>query len=246
MPEVVGPPNIWALFPNGALQLYGRYLRGTKFLASFMEVDRQMVKRKYSEFAHSNPYAGGFHPLRKTDHYKAAILYVICRIIKPKLVVETGVASGTSTVGILSALEANHEGALHSIDLPAGRYTTDSGVLWEDISSPKGPGWLVPERLKPRWTIHIGPSRALLQKVLSRAESIELFYHDSEHTKENMDYELELAFEHLGADGWILADNSNWSNSFQALCQRHSLDSIQLFPFLGVARKPSRKTSSWP
>ena len=244
MPEVVGPPNMWALFPTGVLRLYGTYLRGTKSLASFMEVGARLVKEKYREFVRSGPYMGGFHPLQKTDQYKAAVLYVICRILKPKVVVETGVASGTSAVGILSALEANHEGALHSIDLPAGRYITDSGGVWEDVSSATGPGWLVPERLKPRWTIHIGPSRALLHEVLSNAKSIELFYHDSEHTKENMDYELELAFEYLNAEGFILADNSNWSNSFQALCQRHSLASIRLFPFLGVARRPIRRASS--
>jgi hypothetical protein len=165
---------------------------------------------------------------------------VVCRIHKPKSVIETGVAAGTSTVGILSALEANPEGVLHSADPPAARYRTDAGEVWQDVSRSTGPGWLVPERLKPRWTLHIGPSRLLSPEILSSLQHIDLFYRDSEHTKPNMDFELDEAVRYLNADGCVLVDNSNWSTSFHDFCRHYSLESIMLFPFLGVIRKPYR------
>lgn len=46
------------------------------------------------------------------------LLYAICRIMKPDIVVETGVAQGVSTAFILKALSANNAGGLFSIDLP--------------------------------------------------------------------------------------------------------------------------------
>jgi hypothetical protein len=45
-------------------------------------------------------------------------LYVAVRTLQPRVVVETGVASGWSSAHILRALEANGAGVLHSIDLP--------------------------------------------------------------------------------------------------------------------------------
>jgi len=45
-------------------------------------------------------------------------LYVICRVVKPMTVVETGVAAGLSTSYILYALEKNRGEQLHSIDMP--------------------------------------------------------------------------------------------------------------------------------
>ena len=44
--------------------------------------------------------------------------YVICRALRPRNVVETGVGSGVTTSFILQALAANGEGHLWSIDLP--------------------------------------------------------------------------------------------------------------------------------
>ena len=43
-------------------------------------------------------------------------LYYLCRILKPKNVIETGVAYGISSSYILQALEANKFGKLYSID----------------------------------------------------------------------------------------------------------------------------------
>lgn len=48
----------------------------------------------------------------------APFLYVLCRISRPGVVVETGVGPGVSSTFILRALQRNRSGSLISIDLP--------------------------------------------------------------------------------------------------------------------------------
>ena len=69
--------------------------------------------------------------------------YVICRALRPRVVVETGVGSGVTTSFILQALSANGEGHLWSIDLPP-------------IGAEQFAGSFVPQPLKNRWTLLVG------------------------------------------------------------------------------------------
>ena len=57
-------------------------------------------------------------PLSKGAFYHLGLLYVICRVMKPTNVIETGVASGASSAFILLGLDKNQHGTLYSIDLP--------------------------------------------------------------------------------------------------------------------------------
>jgi hypothetical protein len=66
--------------------------------------------------------------------------YVICRALRPRVVVETGVGSGVTTAFILQALAANDEGHLWSIDLPP-------------IGAEEYAGSFVPQHLRDRWTL---------------------------------------------------------------------------------------------
>src|SRR5688500_12760767 len=93
----------WALLAHYAQLPYADVMRfrlelhdNTKFQAH--------LKRCVSEIEYVSP--------------EAAELYVIVRAAKPKVVVETGVASGISSAHILLALAANESGTLHSIDFP--------------------------------------------------------------------------------------------------------------------------------
>jgi hypothetical protein len=63
-----------------------------------------------------------------TNDFLEAI-YICCKILKPKNIVETGVARGSSTVTILTAINENNTGKLHSVDLPAFIFTVKSRVL---------------------------------------------------------------------------------------------------------------------
>jgi predicted O-methyltransferase YrrM len=59
-----------------------------------------------------------FSPRWAADSRFARLGYLLCRLISPSVVLETGVAYGVSSVFILKALEVNDRGILHSVDLP--------------------------------------------------------------------------------------------------------------------------------
>ena len=115
----------------------------------------------------------------KTDGYNLSeyhrALYTMIRILKPGIVIETGVFEGHSSLSILSALKENNKGFLYSIDLPS-----------PDLPSGKVPGWMVPEHLRKRWDLRAGKSSDLLPTLLLEVKDVDIFLHDSEHSYENM------------------------------------------------------------
>lgn len=127
--------------------------------------------------------------------------YVICRALRPRVVVETGVGSGVTTSFILQALAANDEGRLWSIDLPP-------------IGAEQFAGSFVPEPLRNRWTLLRGRSRDLLPRLLSDLPAPDVFLHDSLHTTRNMTFEFQTAWQKMNAGGVLLSDDIHMSKAF--------------------------------
>src|SRR5579863_2368428 len=96
----------------------------------------------------------------------------MCRLLKPQIVIETGVAYGASSAYMLQALHINGRGTLYSIDLP-NSFVPDSAAFV---------GAAVPARLRSRWKLNLGSSRRLLRHVLREVGGVDLFIHDSLHT----------------------------------------------------------------
>ncbi len=134
-------------------------------------------------------------------------LYVIARHAKPKTIVETGVFAGISTSYILAALEANRSGNLYSIDLPGADPTAN-------LPKGKAPGWMIPESLKKGWTLLVGSSGTLLENLLRELVDIDVFFHDSEHSYDNMIHEFSTSWPHLGVGKLLIADNILANDAF--------------------------------
>lgn len=169
---------------------------------------------------------------------RGPFIYATARAIRPKLVVETGVASGASTVYILAALEKNREGTLHSVDLPPDEWA-DAGLHESDrVDLPRGlgPGWLVPECLRDRWVFHAGDSRSVLPKLLNELETITFFFHDSEHTYDLMRLEFETAWSHMEKGGILASDDIGWNQAFDDFTRVHQSPFARIGP-MGFARK---------
>jgi predicted O-methyltransferase YrrM len=143
-----------------------------------------------------------------SDRSFARCLYLICRAIVPRVVVETGVAYGMSSAFILQAMEVNQHGQLHSIDLPLprrdSRYQT---------------GALIPPDLRHRWRLHRGPSKRELPNVV-RSQNIDVFVHDSLHTYRNMRSEFQFAWPRLRAGGVLVSDDVEGNRAFSELRER--------------------------
>lgn len=167
--------------------------------------------REYYDLA---PYfaPGSVHPL------EGALLYALVRTLRPATVVETGTANGFSTSYLLAALKRNRSGRLLSIDLPfeAGEQGelkpivgSTSIDLYDASPVPPGkqPGWAVPQDLRERWELRLGDARKLLPVALRETREIQLFFHDSLHTREHMLFEFEAVWPHLASGGVLVADD---------------------------------------
>ena len=152
------------------------------------------------------------------DPLEGALLYGLVRALRPATVVETGTASGISTTYVLAALHRNRTGRLISIDLP---FEAGDGLevlpiipgtaidLYDSSPVPHGkePGWAVPEELRGRWELRLGDARELLPATLDEVGEIQVFFHDSLHSREHMLFEFEAAWPHVARGGVLVADD---------------------------------------
>lgn len=167
---------------------------------------------------------------------RGPVVYAIIRAVRPRTVVETGVASGSSSWFILEALDRNGQGELYSVDLPVERWSQSDYRTLDRVSLPanKEPGWLVPDRLHRRWHLHLGDSRVELRKTLELVSSCEVFLHDSEHSYEVMSLEYALAFDHMSAGGVIISDDIRWNDAWSDFTKKHQLRARKVTDF-GIA-----------
>lgn len=155
--------------------------------------------------------------------FDVLMLYVLTRIQKPNIILETGVASGRSAYVMLDALEENKNGQLYSIDLPhyyAGEkpkvsISSDGNQALDGfIPAQRSPGWLVPDTLRNRWHLFLGDSRDLLPATLQKLGTIDIFFHDSDHSYESMSFEYTMAWPHISQQGFLLSDDVKWNAAF--------------------------------
>lgn len=140
------------------------------------------------------------------DSLFARLCYLACRLTTPETIIETGVAYGVSSAFILKALEQNGRGTLHSIDLPPLRREYER--YW---------GVAVPDTLRDRWRLHRGSSGRILPDLLRNTGSVDLFVHDSLHTRRNMRREFEAVWPYLRPGGILLADDVERNRAFADL-----------------------------
>jgi predicted O-methyltransferase YrrM len=137
-------------------------------------------------------------------------LYLVVRAAKPEVVMETGVASGLSSLFILKALKENGSGKLYSIDLPGSQCEQSVYELKdEDV------GFMVPKGLKKNWSLNLGKSEDIMPKLLDKEiDGLNIFIHDSLHTYDHMMWEYIMAWKHLKDGGLLLSHDTNTSDAF--------------------------------
>src|SRR5918997_3846112 len=166
----------------------------------------QNTRRLLGEIRDKDP----FSPRWAADSLLARCCYLMCRLLEPAVVVETGVAYGVSSAFILRALEENGRGVLHSVDLPPLRRGYER--YW---------GMAVGGGLEERWTLHRGASARVLPRLLEDLQTVDLFVHDSLHTYRNMRREFEALWPRLRAGGALLADDVERSGAFDELHRKN-------------------------
>lgn len=137
------------------------------------------------------------------DKTLAAAEYLATRFSKPDVVLETGVWWGVSTAFILTALQKNKKGKLHSIDFPPLDPTLRIEV-----------GSAVPDEIKQPWELHFGASGEIIPQIIANEKQLDLFIHDSDHMYRNMMMEYNAIWPHLNDGGVIVADDIHTNNAF--------------------------------
>jgi predicted O-methyltransferase YrrM len=146
------------------------------------------------------------------NNYAGEALYCSVKILRPEVVLETGVSAGVSSSYLLKAMSDLSFGELHSIDLPG---EVESGVL-------------IPQELRKRWRLNVGTSRDLLLPCLERLGKVDVFFHDSDHSYENMRFEMQTAWPFIKRGGLLLADDADSNSAFDETAGRAGTEGIDL------------------
>ena len=159
-----------------------------------------------------------------SEYHKA--LYIMTRILKPEIIIETGVFEGHSSLSTLLALEGNSKGHLYSIDLPSPK-----------LPPGKEPGWIVPEHLRKRWDLKPGKSSDLLPGLLKKVKEVDIFLHDSEHSYENMYWEYKTAWEYIRKGGLLLSHDISQNAAFKDFAKHVSKEYYYMLRNLGGIKR---------
>jgi methyltransferase family protein len=141
-------------------------------------------------------------------------IWCLVRHLRPATIVETGVAHGVTTRCILEALERNGgPGRLYSID-----------PLPSDPAAAAQIGAAVDGFAAERWRLLPGTSRRRLPRLVAELGRIDLFVHDSLHTKRNVGFEIGVVRPALPPGGFMIIDDIDTNWGFHALASRYSGD----------------------
>ncbi len=150
-------------------------------------------------------------------------IWCCVRVLQPEVMIETGVAHGSSSWIILNAMQKNGKGKLYSIDLP----NNDTNHEYNFNNTQPKTGWMVPEQLKLRWELHLGYAQDLLPMILSKLGKIDMFFHDSDHSYEHMKFEFETVFPYLRKGSLLLSDDVHKNNAFYEFVQKTKFKALQ-------------------
>jgi predicted O-methyltransferase YrrM len=152
-----------------------------------------------------------FHEWNDGDAGFVRAIWRVVRHSRPTTVIETGVAHGITSRFILEALDRNGSGNLWSIDLPPFNPQTrkEVGVAVDE------------DRLRSRWHYIAGTSRQHLPRLADKLRTIDIFIHDSMHTRRNVTFELETAWARLNPGGIMLIDDIDANPAFKTFVDAH-------------------------
>lgn len=151
-------------------------------------------------------------------------LYFITRLLRPGMVVETGVAAGFSSYAFLAAMERNGQGRLYSSDFPYFRLPNPEKFI----------GVVVEDRLKDNWRLFIDGDEANLPKILSELSgSVDLFHYDSDKSYTGRRYAMDLIAPRMSEHGVILMDDIQDNSFFHDYVAERDPAQWRVFEFQG-------------
>ena len=186
---------------SAPVQLHDLVLIGGSFFDSPMKIIESLKNSPDNKLLEK----GDFYPLFYNSNPRTLeLLKMLIKELRPKTVIETGVANGISTRQILSSFKEFHLGdsKLYSFDF-------DYRVGTPDLLS------------DPQFNFVVIDSQKSFLDAMKEIKSVDLFYHDSDHSYYNQMLEYETAWKILNPkNGVLISDDINWSNAFLDFCKK--------------------------
>lgn len=123
------------------------------------------------------------------------LIFNITELSKSKLVLETGVAYGYSSLFFLKSLKKRN-GKLISINLP-----------YPDTKKEKYIGKAVTNDLFKYWKLYSGADKDLLPKILRKNNSFDIFHYDSDKSYHGKIWALNLVWPYITKNGFLICDD---------------------------------------
>ena len=143
------------------------------------------------------------------------LLNNVCEFIKPKKVLETGIAQGYSTAVFLNYL-SKVEGKLTSIDIPYMNIKNSRSKI----------GYLVPRYLQKYWIKIIQPDFYSLKRLVSDNIVFDLIHYDSDKSLKGKIINFELIWSLLKKGGYFICDDISDDGYFHYFANKKSLSPI--------------------
>jgi predicted O-methyltransferase YrrM len=140
------------------------------------------------------------------------LLYFLVRLVRPEVIVETGVAFGFSSRAFLRALAKNgaQSARLYSSDFPYFRLTDPERII----------GCLVEPELRAHWSLLIGSDRDNLKRIADDVPRIDLLHYDSDKSYSGREFALRTLGPKLAEGALILFDDIQDNSHFRDFVER--------------------------
>ena len=171
-------------------------------------------------------------PVRMGGAGNSDLLYALCEALQAVSVVETGVAYGWSTLGILLSLRERPQARLFSVDLPYLRLRNDAWI-----------GVVVPPELRERWELFKMPDRQGLPLAIEAGRPLDLAHYDSDKRSEARLWAYPLLWDALRSGAVLVSDDVGDNLAFRDFSARVGVEPFIIADgdggkFQGLLRKP--------
>ncbi|MGA8398611.1 MAG: class I SAM-dependent methyltransferase [Stellaceae bacterium] len=168
-------------------------------------------------------------------------IYWLVRRLRPRTLVQTGIANGLSSGLILLALAKNGNGGrLHAIGhvniFDAEDPWRRAGTVFDEVVVDRESlGWMVPDNCRGALDLHDGDAKTLLPEIVSKLDSIDVFFHNSDHSYDQMMFEFQEAKRKLSAPSIVVADKIAGSSSLWDFADNHGVPAYNFRGSVGAA-----------
>ena len=161
------------------------------------------LRDQYSEIYKFAEKQSSLCPISMGGSSNIDLLFNLVVNHKPKIIVETGVAYGWSSLAFLLGLKSNNYGKLFSIDMP---YPT--------LNNEKYVGCVIPENLKKNWELFRLPDLNGIPLVINKVTKVDICHYDSDKSYLGRKWAYPILWNSLNKNGIFISDDISDNNAF--------------------------------